>query len=162
LREFEYLVFPSKPIHTDGIKAGLMTSFGFGQVGGSALVLHPRYLFASISASHYAAYCGRNRTRALASYKAMSEMMTANALVKIKEHPPFAPEIEGEVLLNPLARTQLDKAGEFSFPKKLNRTPKVAKENQDVLESALKGVEGGSKGVGVDQGTSITLKCIRV
>ncbi|KAG8716660.1 3-oxoacyl-[acyl-carrier-protein] synthase [Ceratobasidium sp. 394] len=150
LREFEYLFFPSKSIHTDGIKAGLMTSFGFGQVGGSALILHPRYLFAAISPSQYATYCERNRTRALTSYKAMSEMMTANALVKIKEHPPFTSELEGEVLLNPLARTTLDKAGEYSFPKKLDRTPKIAKENRDVLESALKGVEG-FKGVGVDQ-----------
>ncbi|KAG9053545.1 3-oxoacyl-[acyl-carrier-protein] synthase [Serendipita sp. 407] len=33
LRQFEYLMFPSKTIRTDGIRAGLMTSFGFGQVG---------------------------------------------------------------------------------------------------------------------------------
>lgn len=130
-----------------------MTSFGFGQVGGSALVLHPRYLFASIGASQYSAYKQRNHTRALASYKTMSEMMTANALVKIKEHPPFAPEIEGAVLLNPLARTELDKAGEFSFPTKMKgEVPSVGKENKEVLESALKGVQG-LKGVGVDQGT---------
>ncbi|CAE6423597.1 unnamed protein product [Rhizoctonia solani] len=151
LREFEYLVFPSKSIHTDGIKAGLMTSFGFGQVGGSALVLHPRYLFASLGASQYKSYIERNRTRAMASYKSMSEMMTTNSLVKIKEHPPFSPDIEGDVLLNPLARTTLDKAGEFSFPKKLDRSPKVAKENQDVLVNALKGVQSDLKGVGVDQ-----------
>ncbi|CAE6460687.1 unnamed protein product [Rhizoctonia solani] len=151
LRDFDYLVFPSRSIHTDGIKAGLMTSFGFGQVGGSALVLHPRYLFAAIGASQYKSYIERNRIRAMASYKAMSEMMTTNSLVKIKEHPPFAPEIEGDVLLNPLARTTLDKGGEFSFPKKLDRSPKVAKENQDVLVSALKGVQGDLKGVGVDQ-----------
>ncbi|CUA68512.1 fatty acid synthase subunit beta, fungi type [Rhizoctonia solani] len=151
LRDFEYLVFPSRSIHTDGIKAGLMTSFGFGQVGGSALILHPRYLFASIGASEYKAYTERNRIRAMSSYKAMSEMMTTNSLVKIKEHPPFAPEIEGDVLLNPLARTKLDNAGEFSFPKELDRSPKVAKENQDVLANALKGVQGDLKGVGVDQ-----------
>ncbi|QRV90063.1 fatty acid synthase subunit beta [Ceratobasidium sp. AG-Ba] len=151
LREFDYLVFPSKSIHTDGIKAGLMTSFGFGQVGGSALVLHPRHLFGAISVSQYTTYRERNRSRALASYKAMSEMMTTNALVKIKDHPPFAPEIEADVLLNPLARTSLDKSGEYSFPKKLDRAPKVAKENRDLLESMLKNVEGGFKGIGVDQ-----------
>ncbi|KEP51168.1 fatty acid synthase alpha subunit [Rhizoctonia solani 123E] len=151
LREFEYLVFPSRSIHTDGIKAGLMTSFGFGQVGGSALVLHPRYLFAALGASQYTSYIERNRIRAMASYKSMSEMMTTNSLVKIKEHPPFAPEIEGDVLLNPLARTTLDKSGEFSFPKKLDRSPQVAKENQDVLVNALKGVQSDLKGVGVDQ-----------
>ncbi|KAF8753393.1 fatty acid synthase [Rhizoctonia solani] len=149
LREFDYLVFPSRSIHTDGIKAGLMTSFGFGQVGGSALVLHPRYLFGALSTSEYRVYTERNRARAMASYKAMSEMMTTHSLVKIKEHPPFAPELEAEVLLNPLARTSLDKAGEFSFAKKLDRSPRVAEENRDVLVSALKGVQGDFKGVGV-------------
>jgi fatty acid synthase subunit beta len=129
-----------------------MTSFGFGQVGGSALILHPRYLFGALGASEYRNYIERNRTRAMASYKAMSEMMTTNSLVKIKEHPPFTPELEADVLLNPLARTSLDKSGEFSFPKKLDRSPKVAKENQDVLVNALKGVQGDFKGVGVDQG----------
>lgn len=130
-----------------------MTSFGFGQVGGSALVLHPRYLFAAIGATQYSSYMERNRIRALASYKAMSEMMTTNSLVKIKEHPPFTPEIEGDVLLNPLARTTLDKNGEFSFPNKLDRSPKVAKNNQDALVNALKGMRSSFKGVGVDQGT---------
>lgn len=49
----------------------------------------------------------------------MGEMMAgAKALVKTKEHPPFAPEIEGAMLLNPIARTKLDKAGELSFPAK--------------------------------------------
>ncbi|QRW18188.1 fatty acid synthase subunit beta [Rhizoctonia solani] len=157
LREFDYLVFPSRSIHTDGIKAGLMTSFGFGQVGGSALVLHPRYLFGALSTSEYRVYTERNRARAMASYKAMSEMMTTHSLVKIKEHPPFAPELEAEVLLNPLARTSLDKAGEFSFAKKLDRSPRVAEENRDVLVSALKGVQGDFKGVGVDQGGFFTM-----
>ena len=32
-----YLMFPSELIHTDGIRAGVMSSFGFGQVGGTAL-----------------------------------------------------------------------------------------------------------------------------
>lgn len=31
LRKFEYLLYPSKSIQTYGIKAGLLTSFGFGQ-----------------------------------------------------------------------------------------------------------------------------------
>lgn len=48
LREPECLVLPSetKTNHADGLKAGLMPSFGFGQAGGSALVFRPRYLFA--------------------------------------------------------------------------------------------------------------------
>lgn len=37
LRKFEYLLYPSKSIQTDGIKAGLLTSFGFGQVSSLTL-----------------------------------------------------------------------------------------------------------------------------
>ena len=33
-RKHTYLMFPSKSIYTDGIRAGVMSSFGFGQVGG--------------------------------------------------------------------------------------------------------------------------------
>ncbi|KAI6129042.1 hypothetical protein EDD16DRAFT_1516096, partial [Pisolithus croceorrhizus] len=50
------LMFPSRSIHTDGIRAGVMSSFGFGQVGGTAVVVHPRYLFAALEPSAYESY----------------------------------------------------------------------------------------------------------
>ncbi|KAG8752051.1 3-oxoacyl-[acyl-carrier-protein] synthase [Serendipita sp. 396] len=149
LRQFEYLMFPSKTIRTDGIRAGLMTSFGFGQVGGSALIIHPRYLLAALEPSQYETYCVANRARSLSSYKVMSEMMITNSLVKIKEHPPFTPEIEGSVLLNPLARVTRDKAGELTFPAKLTKSPPVDLANLSVLSETL-GKAGDSAGVGVD------------
>lgn len=31
MQAFEYLVYPSRSMQTDGIKAGLLKSFGFGQ-----------------------------------------------------------------------------------------------------------------------------------
>ena len=41
-RKHTYLMFPSKSIYTDGIRAGVMPSFGFGQAGGTALIeRHP-------------------------------------------------------------------------------------------------------------------------
>ncbi|KAF8896473.1 fatty acid synthetase alpha subunit [Infundibulicybe gibba] len=96
------LMFPSKSIHTDGIRAGVMSSFGFGQP------------------SFYEQYKERHRTRAQQSYKAMSEMMIKNSLVKIKEHPPYIGDMEGKVLLNSLARATLDpKSGSYSFKGKL-------------------------------------------
>ncbi|XP_006460469.1 hypothetical protein AGABI2DRAFT_178019 [Agaricus bisporus var. bisporus H97] len=86
------------------IQAGVMSSFGFGQVGGTALVVHPRYLFGALELNFYEQYKERNRTRALQSYKAMSDMMVKNSLVKIKEYPPFTPENEQEVLMNSMAQ----------------------------------------------------------
>jgi len=64
-----FLMFPSKLIHTHGVRAGVMSSFGFGQVGGTALVVHPRHLFGALEPTYYEAYKRRNHVRALSSYK---------------------------------------------------------------------------------------------
>lgn len=77
--------------------------------------------------------------------------MITNSLVKIKDHPPFTPELEGSVLLNPLARVTRDKAGELSFPAKLAKAPSANLANLDVLSESL-GKAGDSAGVGVDHG----------
>jgi len=77
--------------------------------------------------------------------------MITNALVKIKDHPPFTPELEGSVLLNPLARVTRDKAGELSFPAGLTKSPPVDDANMAVLAESLSKT-GDSAGVGVDHG----------
>ncbi|VDC07520.1 unnamed protein product [Peniophora sp. CBMAI 1063] len=104
------LMFPSKTIHTDGIRAGVMSSFGFGQVGGMAMVVHPRYLFAAVQPAAYTAYKVRNVARYQKPYKAMSEMMITNSLVRIKDGTPYSAELIRSVLLNrSLARASFDK-----------------------------------------------------
>ena len=159
-------MYPSKTIHTDGIRAGLMvstfpasfesrsifleTSFGFGQVGGSALILHPRFLFGALEPSAYNEYKKANSARALSAYKVMSEMMITNSLVKIKDHPPFTPELEAPVLLNPLARVTCDKTGELTFPPKLTTAPTSDLANLSIIKEILKKT-GDTAGVGVDQ-----------
>lgn len=148
--KYTYLMFPSKSIHTDGIRAGVMSSFGFGQVGGTALVVHPRYLLAALEPSVYAAYRERNRLRYLQSYKAMSEMMTHNSLVKIKDGPPYTPDVEGKVLLNSLARATLSaRTGQYTFTK-LATEQKLA---LDQVQSVSEFLSDSSSiaGVGVDQ-----------
>lgn len=152
-------MFPSKTIYTDGIRAGVMSSFGFGQVGGTALVVHPRYLFGALEPGFYDQYKERNRTRALQSYKAMSDMMIKNSLVKIKEHPPFTPDNERQVLLNSMARVTYDsKTGEYSFKGKLPDEVPLDLANFKTLSTAMTSgtpAEGSNVvGVGVDQGQS--------
>ncbi|KAH7106327.1 fatty acid synthase [Auriculariales sp. MPI-PUGE-AT-0066] len=154
LRQYEYLMYPSKTIRTDGIRCGLLTSFGFGQVGGVALVLHPRYLLGAISAEQLCEYKKLNETRALASYKAMCEMMVKNSLVKVKEHPPYTEDLEGPVLLNPLARTAPSKSGEHLFPAKLSTKYTPDTRNAEVLAKSLTASSNAASsnvGVGVDQ-----------
>lgn len=128
------------------------TSFGFGQVGGSVLIVHPRYVIGAVDPAVYSNYKARNRERALASYKAMTSMMTTNTLVKIKEAPPYSKDLEESVLLNSLARAKIDeKTGSYSFPKKLATKFEYNLANADILTKALQG-SGASVGVGVDHG----------
>ncbi|KAF9485144.1 fatty acid synthetase alpha subunit [Pholiota conissans] len=150
----QFLMFPSKTIHTDGIRAGVMSSFGFGQVGGTALMVHPRYLFGALEPTYYEQYKQRNRVRGLQSYKAMSEMMIKNSLVKIKEHPPYLGDMEGKVLLNSMARATLDpKTGEYSFRGKLATEVPVDLANVKAVSDILAAnvAANVSLGVGVDQ-----------
>jgi len=126
------------------------TSFGFGQVGGVALVLHPRYVLGSLTPDQLAAYKKLNDARGLVSFKVMSEMMVKNSLVKVKEHPPYTEDLEAPVLLNPLARTTPSKSGEYLFPAKLVTKQSVDTRNLEVLTQTFE--SSGSVGVGVDQG----------
>ena len=100
----------------------------------------------------YETYKVANRERSLKTYKAMSSMMTENSLVKIKEHPPYAKEMENPVLLNSLARAKWDaKTGEYSFPKKLKTEVEIEAPNFETLASSFE--KGKSTaGVGVDHG----------
>lgn len=149
-RKYTYLMFPSKSIYTDGIRAGIMSSFGFGQVGGTALIVHPHYLLAALEPTTYDAYRERNRLRYLQSYKAMSEMMTHNSLVKIKDGPPYAPDVEGKVLLNSLARATLStRTGQYAFTKLVTEQKHPLDQVQSI--SRLLSESGSVVGVGVDQ-----------
>lgn len=88
---------------------------GFGQVGGSCLIIHPAYLYASLGDDALAAYGKVRAERERDSYKKMNAHMIHNNLVEIKETPPFTQENEMPVLLNPLARTSGDKPGSYSW-----------------------------------------------
>ncbi|KAI6168120.1 hypothetical protein EDD17DRAFT_746406 [Pisolithus thermaeus] len=145
------LMFPSRSIHTDGIRAGVMSSFGFGQVGGTAVVVHPRYLFAALEPSAYESYRIRNRSRAQEAYKVMTEMMTTNSLVRIKDGPPYSPELERAVLLNPLARATFDpKTRSYSYTADLNKDIPFDTANAKTVANALAS-NPTAIGVGVDQ-----------
>jgi fatty acid synthase subunit alpha len=145
------LLFLSKTIHTDGIKAGVMSSFGFGQVGGTVLILHPRYLLGSLQPSAYESYKILNRTRARASYKVMSEMMITNSLVRIKEAPPYGPDMEAPVLLNSQARATLDpKTNSYGFTTKLTTKANIDTGNVKAVSQIF--ANTSVSGVGVDQG----------
>lgn len=136
----------------------MQTSFGFGQVGGSVLILHPRYVLGAVNPKEYDSYKLRNRERGLACYKAMTSMMTTNSLVRIKDAPPYTKDLEVPVLMNSMARATLDpKSGNYVFSKKLSTKPDY---NMANVEAAVKSMSSapGTVGVGVDHGELLKAK----
>ena len=128
----------------------LQSSFGFGQVGGTCLIVHPRYLFGALNPSEYESYKLRNRLRYRLSYKAMSDMMIRNSLVKVKDHPPYTPELERSVLLNSQARTSYDpKTGGYAFTSKMPKSGVYDTANAKAVTEIL--ATESTAGVGVDQ-----------
>lgn len=109
-----------------------------------------------LEAKQFEAYKKLNNERHLRSYKSMTEMMTRETLVKVKPGPPYSPDLETPVLLNPLARTQLDKTGSYSFPEKLPTTRVLDLANVKAV-TALLDVQRGATGIGVDQGKKLRI-----
>jgi fatty acid synthase subunit alpha len=125
--------------------------------------LHPRYLFGALEPTYYEGYKERNRLRALECYKAMSNMMIKNSLVKIKDHPPYTTDLEAKVLLNSLARATFDpKTGVYSFKGELASevSPDVSNVKALTDIAAAGGIKAASEnpiGIGVDQGLCLVL-----
>jgi fatty acid synthase subunit alpha len=106
LQAFPHLFYPSRPIQQVRLECGMLTSFGFGQVGGQAIIIHPRYIFATLDTQDLQVYTEKRRQRELRSYSRMSSSLMHNDLVQIKDAPPYSAELEKAVLLNPLARAE--------------------------------------------------------
>ncbi|CCH60013.1 hypothetical protein TBLA_0C02010 [Henningerozyma blattae CBS 6284] len=104
LEQFEYVLFPSKSMLSDGIKAVSVTSFGFGQKGAQAIVIHPDYVLGAINEERYNDYCKRVEIRERQAYQFFHHGMLYNKLFISKEHAPYSDELEQDVYLDPTVR----------------------------------------------------------
>ncbi|KAJ2069200.1 fatty acid synthase alpha subunit Lsd1, partial [Coemansia sp. S2] len=113
----DYALYLSKSIQTSGIKSCLLKSFGFGQVGGELLVVHPDYLLATLTQEQLDKYNVKLQQRSAKSERYWQDTLVGNhPFVQVKSHPPYTAEQEKSVHLNPLARAQYDpKSGEYMF-----------------------------------------------
>ncbi|KAJ1727530.1 hypothetical protein LPJ61_004520, partial [Coemansia biformis] len=104
-------------IQTAGIKAALLKSFGFGQVGGELLVVHPDYLLATLGRAQLKEYNAKLERRDAAVLRYWQDVLVGNhPFVQIKSSPPFTPGQEQRVYLDPSARTHCDPTtNEFKF-----------------------------------------------
>ncbi|KAJ2743316.1 fatty acid synthase alpha subunit Lsd1, partial [Coemansia sp. BCRC 34301] len=105
LEQCEYIVYPSRAIQTPGLKAGLLKSFGFGQVGAECLVVHPDYLLATLPHDQLKQYQGKVLKREAKAYRYWHDTLAgAHGFVQVKTEPPYSASEEEQFYLNPLAR----------------------------------------------------------
>ena len=104
LQQYHHLIYPSKPIHTSGVNAVMLTSFGFGQKGGLTIAIAPRYLYSAISQDMYANYVTRLRKRQSDANYNFAEGIMKNCLFKAKHKSSWAEAGETAVFLDPSAR----------------------------------------------------------
>ncbi|KAJ2559961.1 fatty acid synthase alpha subunit Lsd1 [Coemansia sp. RSA 1933] len=100
-----YALYLSRSIQTTGIKAAMLSSFGFGQVGGEMLVVHPDYVLATLQREQLEEYNKKLALRDLKATRYWQEALIGNhTFVQVKSKPPFSPDQEEQVYLNPTAR----------------------------------------------------------
>ncbi|KAJ2774642.1 fatty acid synthase alpha subunit Lsd1, partial [Coemansia nantahalensis] len=117
LKKYDQVVYLSKTVQTAGIKAALLKSFGFGQVGGELLVVHPEYLLATLRRAQLDEYNAKLAQRDAKAARYWQDTLVGNhPFVQVKQHPPFTPEQEQRVYLDPTARAHYDpKTNEYRF-----------------------------------------------
>ena len=140
-------------MQTDGLKAASVTSFGFGQVGGQVIVVHPDYLLACLETSEFETYVGKLQLREKNAYRYLHKGMTDNTLVQIKHAPPYTAEEESRVYLNPLAR--LDSKNKYIFP---DASSRYNKKTEAIVEALANAVGGKDVGVDVETINSINIE----
>ncbi|CAK7244354.1 MAG: beta subunit of fatty acid synthetase [Sporothrix thermara] len=117
MEKFDYIVYPSRSIQTDGVKAFSVTSFGFGQKGAQAIGIHPRYLYATLDQATFDTYRAKVEARQKKAYRFFHNGMINNSVFVAKTHAPYTDEQLPSVLLNPDARVGKDKkTAELTFP----------------------------------------------
>ncbi|RYP51917.1 hypothetical protein DL768_002885 [Monosporascus sp. mg162] len=157
MEEFDLIVYPSRSIQTDGVKAFSVTSFGFGQKGAQAIGVHPKYLFAVLDQSTYAQYTAKVTARQKKAYRFLHNGMINNSIFKAKNDSPYTDDQLRSVLLNPDARTSDDKKTKAityaaNFAKQATE-PHAAKtkKTKQVVESLAQSLQTGKNNkVGVD------------
>ncbi|PSN67417.1 hypothetical protein BS50DRAFT_574116 [Corynespora cassiicola Philippines] len=153
MEQFDYIVYPSRSVQTDGIKAFSVTSFGFGQKGAQAIGIHPKYLFATLDHAEYATYKQKVEARQKKAYRYFHDGLINNTMFRAKDKAPYADEKMQEVFLNPSARVTVDKkTAQYSYPAKAAAPKKDAKaeETKKVLESLTQASAAANTKVGVD------------
>ncbi|KAL6702779.1 beta subunit of fatty acid synthetase [Coniothyrium glycines] len=154
MEQYDYIVYPSQSIQTDGIKAFSVTSFGFGQKGAQAIGIHPKYLFATLEPTQFAAYKQKVEARQKKAYRYFHDGLINNTMFRAKDKAPYEDDKMQEVFLNPRARVVVDKkTASYAYPKQLVQAPKKGKKEEEttkMIESLTQATASANTKVGVD------------
>lgn len=109
LEKFDYIAFPNKAIQTAGVKAFSVFSFGFGQKGAQAIIVHPKYLFAAVEEEEFELYKGKVIKRQRNALKTFNKGFLGHRLFVAKDKAPFSGKGDRELdaMLNPTSRLEL-------------------------------------------------------
>ncbi|KAF2665751.1 fatty acid synthase-like protein [Microthyrium microscopicum] len=154
MEKFDYIVYPSQTIQTDGIKAFSVTSFGFGQKGAQAIGIHPKYLFATLERDVFEKYKVKVDARQKKAYRYFHDGFINNTLFRAKDKAPYEDGQQGKVFLNPSARVTLnpktDKYAYAATSKPSAAESKKLQETKTMVESLAKAQASANSRVGVD------------
>lgn len=153
LAKFDKILFPSITMQTDGIKAGSVTSFGFGQKGAQLIAIHPDYVLAVLSEGEYNRYAEKVAARYKKAYRYLHNAIAEQTMFVAKDKAPYTDEQQDGVYLNPLARVDFDKkSSTLKFnSKKIVQAKSVAStgHSEDIIKQLTSSVSG-KQNVGVD------------
>ena len=154
MEKFDYIVYPSRSIQTDGVKAFSVTSFGFGQKGAQAIGIHPRYLFATLDQAQFQNYKQKVQARQKRAYRYFHNGMITNTLFVAKTHTPYSDDQQSQVFLDPTSRVIMDKKShEYKYPATTLETSKKdpkTEQTRVMVESLAKATATENSKVGVD------------
>ena len=154
MEKFDYIVYPSRSIQTDGIKAFSVTSFGFGQKGAQAIGIHPKYLYAALDQAQFQTYRTKVQARQKRAYRYFHNGLITNTLFVAKTHSPYEDAAMSQVFLDPSARVTTDKkTSELKFPThapKNSVADKKTESTRQMVESLAKATATEKSKIGVD------------
>ncbi|PGH17519.1 fatty acid synthase subunit alpha [Helicocarpus griseus UAMH5409] len=158
MEKFDYVVYPSRSLQTDGIKAFSVTSFGFGQKGTQAIGIHPKYLFATLDQAQFDKYKSKVEARQKKAYRYFHNGLINNSLFVAKDKSPYTEDMESQVFLNPDIRVELNnKTSTLGYAPATKKESAVKKADdpqtrhtRQMAESLAKATATENSKVGVD------------
>ncbi|KAF9885131.1 3-oxoacyl-[acyl-carrier-protein] synthase [Aspergillus nanangensis] len=152
MEKFDYIVYPSRSIQTDGVNAFSVTSFGFGQKGAQVIGVHPKYLFATLEHAQFQTYKAKVEARQKKAYRFFHNGLINNSIFVAKNKAPYEDDLQSKVFLNPDYRVAMDKkTSELKFPTAPPKaSDKGVESTKQVLQSLAQANAAENSKIGVD------------